>query len=145
MPPVARTLQEPVELPRGVLFALLIEHDADDGRRALRCHWHYGFGWCGRHITAAALGSAGAQPRVFALAQYNVFLHCYQLDRLKTVLTRGSLLECYMPLAPQKPALPDGANARVLRRGLGFDISPYCKIAATDAETGRADAIGSTS
>ena len=30
MMPVARTLQEPVEFPRGVLFALLIEHNADD-------------------------------------------------------------------------------------------------------------------
>ena len=80
MMPVARTLQEPVELQRGILLAILIEHNADDGRRALRCHWleHlYGFGRCRRHTTAAAIGSAGPQPRVLAVTQCgNVFLHC---------------------------------------------------------------------
>ena len=90
MPPVARTLQEPVELPRGILFALLIEHNADDGRRALRCHRHiYGFGWCGRHTAAAAIGSAGPQPRAVVVAYYEVFLHWYQLEQLKNCKTRA--------------------------------------------------------
>ena len=72
MMPVARTLQEPVELQRGVLLALLVKDNADDGRRALRCHWLerlYGFARCRRHTTAAAIGSAGAQPRAVAAAQ----------------------------------------------------------------------------